>query len=37
VVMIEPAGIKTEIVASTTRKVERVRVFPPVANEAESD
>ena len=37
VVVIEPGGIKTEIVASTTRKVERVRVFPPVANPAESD
>jgi len=37
VVLIEPAGIKTEIVASTTHKVERVRVFPPVADEAETD
>jgi CBS domain containing-hemolysin-like protein len=37
VVVIEPGGIKTEIVASTTRKVERVRVFPPVTNPAESD
>jgi len=29
-VVIKPAGIKTEIVASTTHKVERIRVFPPV-------
>jgi putative hemolysin len=33
VVMIDPAGIRTEIVESTTHKVERVRVFPPVAEE----
>jgi CBS domain containing-hemolysin-like protein len=36
-VLIEPAGIRTEIVASTTHKVERLRVFPPVTIEAESD
>jgi CBS domain containing-hemolysin-like protein len=33
VVMIDPAGIRTEIVESTTHKVERVRVFPPVHDE----
>jgi putative hemolysin len=37
VVQIEPAGIKTEIVASTTHKVERLRVFPPVTDETASD
>ena len=29
VVMLEPVGLKMEIVASTGRRVERVRVFPP--------
>jgi CBS domain containing-hemolysin-like protein len=33
VVQIEPAGIRTEIVASTTHKVGRLRVFPPVTDE----
>jgi len=28
-VMLEPVGLKMEIVASTGRRVERVRVFPP--------
>ena len=37
VVVIEPAGIRTEIVASTTHKVERVRVFPPVHDEDETE
>ncbi len=37
VVVIEPAGIKTEIVASTTHKVERLRVFPPVMDEDEAE
>ena len=32
-VMIEPGGIKSEIVESTTHKVERLRVFPPVHDE----
>ncbi len=31
VVMLEPVGLKMEIVASTGRRVERVRVFPPVS------
>jgi CBS domain containing-hemolysin-like protein len=36
-VLIEPAGIRTEIVASTTHKVERLRVFPPETDEAATD
>jgi CBS domain containing-hemolysin-like protein len=36
VVMLEPAGLRMEIVASTDRRVDRLRVFPPVAAEAES-
>jgi CBS domain containing-hemolysin-like protein len=35
VVMLEPAGLRLEIVASTDRRVERLRVFPP-AGEIES-
>ena len=31
VVMLESAGLRMEVVASTDRRVERVRVFPPVA------
>ena len=31
VVMLEPVGLRMEIVASTGRRVERVRVFPPVS------
>jgi CBS domain containing-hemolysin-like protein len=30
VVMLEPIGLRMEIVASTDRRVERLRVFPPV-------
>jgi CBS domain containing-hemolysin-like protein len=33
VVMIEPIGLRMEVVASTDRRVERLRVFPPVAAE----
>ena len=33
VVMLEPIGLKLEIVASTGRRVERVRVFPPAVVE----
>ena len=29
VVMLEPAGLRMEVVASTDRRVERLRVFPP--------
>ncbi len=36
VVMLEPAGLRMEVLNSTDRRVERVRVFPPVARE-ESD
>jgi CBS domain containing-hemolysin-like protein len=31
VVLLEPVGLKMEVVASTGRRVERVRVFPPAA------
>jgi CBS domain containing-hemolysin-like protein len=33
VVMLEPMGVRAEVVASTTHKVEWVRVFPPVREE----
>jgi CBS domain containing-hemolysin-like protein len=36
VVMIEPIGLRTEVLASTGRKVERLRVFPPEPREAVS-
>jgi putative hemolysin len=36
VVMLEPAGMRMEIVASTDRRVERLRVFPPAAVERAS-
>ncbi len=36
VVMLEPVGLRMEVVASTDRRVERVRVFPPMTRE-ESD
>ena len=35
VVMLEPVGLKMEIVASTGRRVERLRVFPPAVDSAE--
>jgi putative hemolysin len=31
VVMIDGIGVRTEVVASTGRRIERLRVFPPVA------
>jgi CBS domain containing-hemolysin-like protein len=31
VVMLEPLGLRVEVVASTGRRVERVRLFPPTA------
>jgi CBS domain containing-hemolysin-like protein len=34
VVLLEPAGLRVEVVASTDRRVERLRVFPP-AEEAD--
>jgi CBS domain containing-hemolysin-like protein len=36
VVMLEAIGLRMEVVASTDRRVERLRVFPPVAAEAAS-
>ena len=33
VVVLEPAGLRLEVVSSTDRRVERVRVFPPLADE----
>ena len=36
VVMLEPAGMRMEIVASTDRRVERLRVFPPTSVEVPS-
>jgi putative hemolysin len=36
VVMLEPAGMRMEIVASTDRRVERLRIFPPASVEAPS-
>jgi CBS domain containing-hemolysin-like protein len=36
VVMLEPIGLRMEIVASTDRRVERLRVFPPVGVRAEA-
>jgi len=36
VVVLEPAGMRMEIVASTDRRVERLRVFPPAAVERAS-
>jgi putative hemolysin len=36
VVMLEPIGIRMEIVASTDRRVERLRVFPPTSVEVAS-
>jgi putative hemolysin len=32
VVLLEPAGLRMEIVASTDRRVERLRVFPPAVD-----
>jgi CBS domain containing-hemolysin-like protein len=29
VVLLEPIGLRLEVVASTNRRVERLRVFPP--------
>jgi CBS domain containing-hemolysin-like protein len=34
VVFLEEAGLRMEVVASTDRRVERLRVFPPVGNSA---
>jgi len=34
VVLLEPIGLRMEIVASTDRRVERLRVFPPAIKPA---
>ncbi len=34
IVLLESAGLRMEIVASTDRRVERLRVFPPAADES---
>jgi putative hemolysin len=36
VVLLEPAGMRIEIVASTDRRVDRLRLFPPADNHAAS-
>ncbi|HVU46325.1 MAG TPA: hemolysin family protein [Terracidiphilus sp.] len=36
VMTLEPMGMRTEVVASTERKIERLRVFPPVQHESEA-
>jgi CBS domain containing-hemolysin-like protein len=36
VVVLEPAGMRMEIVASTDRRVERLRVFPPAGEAVRS-
>lgn len=36
VVMLEDTGLRMEVVASTDRRVDRVRVFPPVASRSDS-
>jgi putative hemolysin len=36
VVLLERAGLRMEVVASTDRRIDRVRVFPPAATPAES-
>ena len=33
VVLLEHAGLRMEVVESTDRRVERLRVFPPLASE----
>jgi CBS domain containing-hemolysin-like protein len=35
-VLLEPIGLRMEVVASTDRRVERLRVFPPAVAAAES-
>ena len=37
VVMLEPGGVRAEIVASTDRRVDRVRVFPPARDDEAAD
>jgi CBS domain containing-hemolysin-like protein len=33
VVLLEPIGLRVEVIASTDRRIERLRVFPPAATE----
>jgi len=37
VIVLEPIGLRIEVVASTDRRVDRLRVFPPAEPGAESD
>lgn len=37
VVVLEPSGVRTEIVTSTDRRVDRVRVFPPAGDDKAAD
>ena len=37
VIVLEPIGLRIEVVASTDRRVDRLRVFPPVEPGSESD
>jgi CBS domain containing-hemolysin-like protein len=37
VIVLEPIGLRIEVVASTDRRVDRLRVFPPAEPRAESD
>ena len=37
VIMLEPSGVRVEIVVSTDRRIERLRVFPPPELEEEED
>jgi putative hemolysin len=34
VMLLEPFGLRTEVIASTGRRIERLRVFPPVQQES---
>ena len=37
VVVLEPGGMRAEVVASTDRRVDRVRLFPPARNDEAAD
>jgi hypothetical protein len=37
IVLLESAGLRMEVVASTDRRVERLRVFPPVMKDSGKD
>ncbi len=36
IVLLEPAGLRMEVLSSTDRRVERVRVFPPAGRDGEA-